>query len=284
MEKVGELWFTEKPRGGSGFSMRIDEVLFHGKSDFQSAMVFRNSEYGNVMLLDDSIMITDRDEFVYHEMLAHVPLMSHPSPKKVLVIGAGDGGTVREICRHKRVEKVDWVEIDKLVIELGERYFPAVSAANKDPRVNIMVQDGIEYVKNTKEKYDVILVDSTDPVGPGVVLFSEEFYGSCKRLLNEGGILVPQTESPFFHQDIISHIYATLRKVFAVVMPYTVTVVTYPSGIWSFGYATAGRRPDDYFADEEYSRFSDKLKYYTRDIQRGAFCVPAYVKRLTGAA
>lgn len=282
MEKVGELWFMEKPYGGSGFSMKIDELLFSGRSDFQSAMVFRNSEYGNVMLLDDSIMITERDEFVYHEMLAHVPLMSHPAPKKVLVIGAGDGGTVREVCRHKRVERVDWVEIDKLVIDLGERYFPQISSANKDPRVNIVIQNGIEYVKNTKERYDVILVDSTDPVGPGVVLFSEEFYSSCRKLLNDGGILVPQTESPFFHQDIFKNIYATLRKVFTVVMPYTATVVTYPSGIWSFGYATTARKPDDYFAEEEYSRFADKLKYYTREIQHGAFCMPAYVKRLLG--
>lgn len=196
-----ELWFTERHTPNVKFSIRVDRQLFTGQSEFQRIDVFESKEFGRFLTLDGYMMLTEKDEFIYHEMMVHVPMAVHPAAKSVLVIGAGDGGVLRELTRYSSVERIDLVEIDELVVEVCKKYLPQTACRLGDERVNIYYQDGLKFIRQRENAYDLIIVDSTDPFGPGEGLFTKEFYGNCFKALKEDGIMVNQHESPFYDED-----------------------------------------------------------------------------------
>ena len=196
-----ELWFTENHTKDVRFSIRVNRQLYSAQSDFQRIDIFESKEFGRFLTLDGYMMLTEKDEFIYHEMIVHVPMAVHPLPKKILVIGGGDGGVVRELCRYDVIESIDLVEVDPLVIEASKKYLPFTACCMDNPKVHIYHEDGVKYVRRQESAYDIIIVDSTDPFGPGEGLFTKEFYGSCFKALKDDGILVNQHESPFYPDD-----------------------------------------------------------------------------------
>ena len=279
-EDLWNLWYTELHNGTAGLSLKIKKVLYSGESKFQRIEVFDTYEYGKMLVLYGSIMFTERDEFVYHEMIAHVPLFVHPSPETVLVIGGGDGGTVREVLRHPEVKKVKMVEIDEQVVEISKKYFPQMSSGFSDKRLTLIFKDGAEFVKTDPGKYDVLIVDSADPVGPADVLFREEFFINTKKRLKENGIFIAQTESPFYHSDIVKNTYSILKGLYKNVFMYWAWIPAYPSAIWSFSFCSDSLHPLEDFKEERYRELSLETKYYNKGIHFGAFSLPNFAHKL----
>lgn len=277
-----EMWFTEKHTPDVKFSIRIDKQLYTGQSEFQRIDVFESPEFGRFLTLDGYMMLTERDEFIYHEMITHVPMSVHPAAKKVLVIGAGDGGVIRELCRYPEMEQVDMVEIDPLVVEVSREYLPQTACSLGDERVRIFYEDGLKYVRSKANQYDLIIVDSTDPFGPGEGLFTKEFYGNCYKALNEDGIMVNQHESPFYADDAIACQRAHKRIVesFPVSRVYQAHIPTYPSGHWLFGFASKKYHPLKDLKADRWKARGMKTRYYTTELHRGAFMLPAYVEEM----
>lgn len=268
---------------GFGIAIENNETLFKDKSEFQDVEIFKSRAFGNVLTLDGLMMTTEKDEFFYHEMISHIPMIAHKNPENILVIGGGDGGTVREVLKHKSVKSVELCEIDGMVIEASKKYLPTIAGKLDDSRVKIFVEDAIEFIKNKKNCYDVVLIDSTDPMGPGEGLFTEEFYTNVKNSLKEGGIVVPQSESPFVNENEMKKIYALLRKVFKNVAPYCGPVPTYPGGYWSWAFCSDNveiphchKKVDKERADE----ISKECKLYNARMQTGVFSVPNFVTRI----
>ncbi len=274
-----EVWFTEDQTNDLRIGCRVREVLFSDVSPFQKVAVLDTIEFGRMLTLDNVIQTNLKDEFVYHEMITHVGLNTHPDPKKVLVIGGGDGGAVREIVKHQGIEQVVHVEIDQMVIDVAKGFFPELSCGFADPRVEIVVDDGIKHVKDNKGVYDMIIVDSTDPVGPAVGLFSEEFYRSVSEALTEDGLFVAQTESPFFNSELIKQITATVNGVFPVTRLYWAVVPTYPGGYWTFTMGSKKYDPKTVVL-EEAKIVALNTKWYSSEIHRTAFMLQPFVKEL----
>ncbi len=268
---------------GFGIAIKKDKDLFSDKSDFQKVDVFHSRAFGNVLTLDGLMMVTERDEFFYHEMIVHVPMLTHPNPENILVIGGGDGGTVRELLKHKSVKHIDMVEIDKMVIDVSKKFFPSVSCALDNPKVSIVVQDAVEFIKNKKDFYDVVLIDSTDPIGPGEGLFNENFYNDVKKAVKKGAIITPQTEGPFAQSENFKKTYKLLKKVFKNVAPYCSPMPTYPGGYWSWGFCSDDVEiPLDYTKiDKSRAQTIEKTsKLYNRELHSAVFKVPNFVKEL----
>ena len=276
-----ELWFSELHSECAKMSLKVDKQLYSGQSDYQRIDVFENEEFGRFLTLDGYMMLTEKDEFMYHEMIVHVPMASDPDIKKVLVIGAGDGGTVRELCRYSSIEHIDMAEIDGQVIEVCRRYFPSLTCSLDDPRVHIHVEDGLKYVRRKESFYDLIIVDSTDPFGPGEGLFTSEFYGSCCKSLTENGILVNQHESPFYADDAkaMQRAHRRIKEFFPVCRVYQFHIPTYPSGHWLFGFASKTVDPLDFDADK-WNSLGINTRYYNTEIHKGSFALPTYVNKL----
>lgn len=270
------VWVEEMIEDKIGLRFKIERTLFSGKSDFQHVDVVETTAMGKMLLNDGLIMVTERDEFVYHDMIAHVPLFIHPNPKNVLVIGGGDGGTVREVLRHKSVEKCTMVEIDKLVVDACIEHIPQTSSALNDERLTLLFEDGVEFVKNTKEKYDVILVDSTDPIGPATPLFGEGFYQDVYNCLADNGIVVSQGESPWHQTKMQGVLMKILHSIFPKVRIYNFSNLTYPGGLWSFTYASKGLHPIKDFTEIRVEDSGLDFEYYTPAIHRGAFALPQF--------
>ena len=277
-----ELWFTELHTNGVNFSIKVDRQLFSGQSEFQRIDIFDSKEFGRFLALDGYMMLTEKDEFIYHEMIVHVPMAVHPNVKKVLVIGAGDGGVIRELCRYETIETIDMVEIDELVVEVSKKYLPTTACCFDDPRLNIFYQDGLRFVRTKENEYDLIIVDSTDPFGPGEGLFTKEFYGNCFKALNETGIMVNQHESPFYQTDAIAMQRAHKRIVesFPISRVYQAHIPTYPSGHWLFGFASKKYHPIKDFQKTKWNARGMKTKYYNTGIHIGSFALPNYVEEL----
>lgn len=277
-----ELWFSEMNTPDVKLSIKIDRQVYSGQSDFQRIDVFDSREFGRFLTLDGYMMLTEKDEFIYHEMITHVPMAVHPAAKKILVIGAGDGGVIRELCRYPSVESIDMVEIDPLVVEVCKKYLPQTSCCLEDERVHIYYEDGLRFIRSREEEYDLILVDSTDPFGPGEGLFTKEFYGSCYKALCEDGIMVNQHESPFYAEDARACQRAHKRIVesFPVSRVYQAHIPTYPSGHWLFGFASKKYHPVHDFDGVRWNMLGIKTKYYTTRVHMGAFALPAYVEEL----
>ncbi len=274
-----ELWFKEIDESQSGLTFKVKNVLFSKQTPYQRLDVFETDFYGNVLVLDGCVQITQKDEFVYHEMLSHVPLYTHPNPKNVLIIGGGDGGTVREVVKHPEVDHVDLVEIDEVVIEVAKKYFPEVSCELDNPKLSILPMDGIEYIKSKKNHYDVILIDSTDPVGPAEGLIVSSFYQNAFVALTDNGVMAVQAESPFFYPEWVRKIYRNLHGVFPVTKFYLSFTPTYPGGMWTFGFASKGLDPVTDFAPSRVPA-GTSFRYYTPDLHQAAFQLPAFVQEL----
>jgi spermidine synthase len=274
-----DLWFSEQLTDHTRFSIQVKEQLFHGKSAFQTVDIFDTYDFGKVMTIDGKFMVTQRDEFIYHDMISHVPLLAHKAPKNVLVIGGGDGGTVREVLKHKSVETVELCEIDELVVETAKRFFPELSCGFKDDRTTVHIRDGIEFIAAHKDSYDVIMVDSTDPAGPAEGLFNEGFYKSVFEALRPDGIMVAQSEGPLWIPETVQEIVTTIQSLFPVCELYTFPVPTYPFGYWSFTFASKADGPFVHFTDERAEEISKETRYYNGEIHRAAFVLPNFLKK-----
>ncbi|WP_108022376.1 polyamine aminopropyltransferase [Melghirimyces profundicolus] len=274
-----ELWYTEKQTPDFGITARIGRTLHHEKTEYQRLDVIETRQFGRMLVLDGMVMTTDRDEFVYHEMLTHVGMNTHPDPRRVLVVGGGDGGAIREVLKHPSVEKAVLCEIDGRVIEVSKEYFPHIAGALEDPRVEIRVEDGIKHIEAHPGQYDVILVDSTEPVGPAVGLFQKAFYRGIHEALRPGGVMVAQTESPWFNRDLIARVYKDISDIFPITRLYTASIPTYPSGLWSFTLGSKGRDP---MALEEEELKAPDTRYYRPELHRSLFHLPRFVEELTG--
>ncbi|HEX3031281.1 MAG TPA: polyamine aminopropyltransferase [Bacillota bacterium] len=272
-----DLWYTEKQTENLGITCKVTSTLHTEKSEFQDIAILDTVQYGRMLTLDGLVMTTIADEFVYHEMITHVALNTHPDPKRVLVVGGGDGGAIREIIKHPSVEKATLVEIDGRVIEVSKQYLPEIAGALGDPRVEVLVEDGIKHLEDMADTYDVICIDSTDPIGPAVGLFEYNFYKSVHRALKKDGIMVAQTESPFLNSALISKVYKDISAIFPITRLYCAHIPTYPSGMWSF---TMGSKQYDPLAVEESAIKQYPTKYYTPQLHKGCFAIPRFVEHL----
>lgn len=257
----------------------VSEMLFSKRSEFQQIDVFETERFGTILALGGVVNVSEVDEMGYHEMLAHVPLLTHPNPRRVLIIGGGDGGTMREVTKHESVQEAVQVEIDEIVVNACKQYLPETACGFDHPKANLIIGDGLDYVKNAPAgSFDVILVDSTDPVDAGTVLFTEEFYHHCHRALADDGILVPQSDTMIFSQDNVERVVTTLSSIFASVDLYTTQVPTYPGSLWNFCYASKGANPLAVDLDRA-TRLPD-LRYYTPELHRAAFVLPKWAAEL----
>ncbi|HIV25657.1 MAG TPA: polyamine aminopropyltransferase [Candidatus Scatomonas pullistercoris] len=277
-----QLWFSEMQTPNVKFSIRVERQLYSGQSQFQRIDVFESPEFGRFLTLDGYMMLTERDEFIYHEMITHVPMAVHPRVKRVLVIGAGDGGVIRELVRYPEIEDIDLVEIDELVVEVCRKYLPQTACRMDDPRVHIHYEDGLKYIRSCENEYDLILVDSTDPFGPGEGLFTREFYGNCCKALREDGIMINQHESPFYAEDAAAcqNMHRLIVESFPISRIYQAHIPTYPSGHWLFGFASKKYHPLKDLDETRWNLRGLSCKYYTTTLHKGAFYIPAYVERL----
>lgn len=277
------LVFTEWFPGSTGLSFRLKRTIESVQSPLQLIELYETETHGKLLVMDGCVMLTERDEVAYHEMIAHVPLLTHPNPKRVLVIGGGDGGTLREVVRHPEVELARQVEIDGDVVEMCKRHLPKIASAYDNPKVDLIIGDGIEYMKNAEDgSFDVILVDSTDPFGPALGLFGPAFYKNVYRVLADDGILVCQAESAWYNMPMLKSIVTTLQDIFPVTKVYSSQIPVYPSGTWSFGFASKGLDP---LADLDASRakpIEEGGQYWNPALQRASFAQPTFVKRELG--
>ncbi|XP_027360614.1 spermidine synthase 1 [Abrus precatorius] len=282
-------WFSEiSPMWpGEAHSLKVEKILFQGKSDYQNVMVFQSSTYGKVLVLDGVIQLTERDECAYQEMITHLPLCSIPSPKKVLVIGGGDGGVLREVSRHSSIEKIDICEIDKMVVDVSKQFFPDIAVGFDDPRVTLHIGDGVAFLKAVPEgTYDAVIVDSSDPIGPAQELFEKPFFESVARALRPGGVVCTQAESIWLHMHIIEDIVANCRQIFKGSVNYAwTTVPTYPSGMIGFmlcsteGPSVDFKHPVNPIDENDSQKSARPLRFYNSEIHSAAFCLPSFAKR-----
>lgn len=270
-----ELWVTEYQTPSLGFSCKATQTLRSEKTQYQHLAVVETEQFGRMLLLDGMVQTTQKDEWVYHEMITQIALNAHPNPQQVLIIGGGDGGTLREVVRHPGVRKGTLVEIDERVVEASREFFPELCCAFTDPKAEVVIRDGIEYVKENRACFDVVIVDSTEPVGPAVQLFSAEFYQNVFAALKEDGMLVVQSESPFFNANVIKMSYTGITKAFPIAELYLASIPTYPSGLWSF---TIGSKVYD--PRMPLTSYQEGCKYYNPQIHQAAFKLPGFVSRI----
>lgn len=278
-----ELWLNDYTSPTQKLSIQVKETLYRGKSPFQEILVVDTYDYGRALVLDDAIQTTERDEFVYHEMIAHVPLMAHPHPKRVLVVGGGDGGTVREVLRHPHVERVDLCEIDAEVVTQSRKWLPSIAGKLGDPRVTIHIEDATRFIQGCAGTYDVIIIDSSDPVGPGEGLFTAEFYRHARAALKPGGVLAAQTESPVALEAAMTRAYRHLYAVFPRVDAYIATIPTYSGNLWTWAYCSEGPDARAHLREADFAALEPQLRYYNRAIHEAAFALPTFVRQLLEA-
>ena len=277
-----DFWFSEAHTPNVKISIRVDRQLYSGKSEFQRIDVFDSPEFGRFLTLDGFMMLTEKDEFIYHEMITHVPMAVHPKVKRVLVIGAGDGGVVRELVQYPEIEAIDMVEIDPLVVEVCKKYLPKTACRFDDPRLTIHYEDGLRFVRSKENLYDLIIVDSTDPFGPGEGLFTREFYGNCYNALHEDGIMINQHESPFYTEEAFQcqRMHKRIIESFPISKIYQAHIPSYPSGHWLFGFASKKYHPLNDLDGVSWNLRGIHTKYYLPRVHHGVFALPAYVEEL----
>ncbi|RMD47201.1 MAG: polyamine aminopropyltransferase [Aquificota bacterium] len=271
------IWFTEHWTENVGLTVRANEVK-RIKSKYQEILVLDTPEFGKMLILDGLVQTTERDEFIYHEMLVHPAMIAHPNPERVLVIGGGDGGSIREVLKYPSVQEAHLCEIDEEVIITAEKYFPTISNKLRDPKVKIFIEDGNAFLDERKDYYDVIIMDSSDPVGASEVLFSEEFYKKVKKSLRKDGIMVAQTESPFLQENYFKRAISEIRKVFRYHGVYLAYIPTYPSGMWSF---TIASDYIDVVNTKKMEKVKElKTKYFCDSIYACLFSLPEFVQEI----
>lgn len=279
---IMELWYTEEHSEHVRFSIKVDKQLCSKQSRFQRIDVFESPEFGRFFTLDGLMMLTEKDEFIYHEMIVHVPMATNPNIRRVLVIGAGDGGTVRELTRYSTIEHIDMVEIDEEVVNVCRELLPQTAGKLSDPRVTLYFEDGLKFVRSKENEYDLIIVDSTDPFGPGEGLFTREFYGNCFKALTHDGILVNQHETPYYsaYARSMKRAHKRIKEFFPICRVYQAHIPTYPSGHWLFGFASKHYDPIRDLDAERWNALNLSMRYYNTDIHTGSFAIPTYVKEL----
>lgn len=274
--------FRETYPNGSFIGFQVSEWLTSRQSPYQMIDFLRTQSHGVLLALDGLVQLTEADEYVYHEMMAHIPLLVHTDPKQVLIIGGGDGGTAREVCRHASVQHVDMCEIDGMVVELCKQFLPSTAIGMKDTRVKVTIDDGIEFVKQSKDQfYDVIIVDSSDPVGPGVGLFNGAFYQDVYRILKPNGIVVAQGESPLYQLTAVKNLRQAMKAVFPITATYLASIPTYPSGLWSFAFASKSFQPNQ-FNKSRSEEISKHCKYYNSEVHFASFALPNHIRNEIG--
>lgn len=276
-------WFYEDEEGELRCGYAIDAELLRVKSDFQEIRVVNSLAYGKMLLIDDIVMITEHDEFVYREMISHIPVCNSADPCDVLIIGGGDGGVVREVVRYPEVRTVTLCEIDRAVIDVCKEHFPELTQGLHDKRVKVEIADGHSYVADSKtDSYDVVIVDSTDPVGPGLRLFTSEFYRAVARVLRDGGVMAAQTESPWAHPELLRRINGNIKSAFKWVLPYIGTVPTYPRGMWSWTLAANNVVNPAKFSRNRFESVEPHLRYLTSALMVSSFNLPRfYMQKLS---
>lgn len=276
------LTFTEMHTPRVGLMIEVERQLCSEQSAFQLIEIFESKEFGRFLALDGFMMCAEKDEFIYHEMMTHVPMAVNPAIERVLVIGGGDGGIVRELCRYDGITHIDLVEIDRRVVELCEEHLPSIACKLRNPRVTIHYQDGMRFVRSRENAYDLIIVDSTDPFGPGEGLFTREFYGHCYTALKEDGILVNQNESPFYEEDAkaMQRAHKRIASTFPVCRLYQAHIPSYPSGHWMFGFASKGLHPVRNLQAAAWRTLGIQARYYNTNLHRAAFALPTYVEEI----
>ncbi len=274
-----DLWVEEKFNDFLGLRLKVEKVLFSGKSEFQTVDIVETKGHGKMLLNDGLIMVTERDEFAYHDMITHVPLFVHPNPKNVLVIGGGDGGTAREVLRHSSVESCTMVEIDGMVVDACREHIPQTSKDLDHPKMNLIIGDGVEFVKATQQKFDVIIVDSTDPIGPAQPLFGVDFYKDVYACLADDGIVVSQGESSWYAMEIQQSLLKVLKQVFPACYLYSFSNLTYPGGLWSFTFASKKYHPINDFDSQRVNDSGLEFDYYNQQLHSAAFALPSFAKK-----
>lgn len=269
-------WLIEEQTPGYQTRWRVRQVLHEEQTPFQHLQVVELEDFGRALVLDGCVQTTVGDEYVYHEMMVHVPLLTHPNPRRVLVIGGGDGGTVREVLRHATVHSVEMVEIDQSVVNACRRWLPETSSMLGDPRVRLLIGDGVEWISRYQSAYDVILVDSSDPAGPAAGLFNRGFYENLHAALKPGGLFVCQTLSPFFHQELIQDVHEVVAGLFPITLPYLAVVPTYPSGLHCFMLGSKLYHP----LRQGLRTPAFQGRWYTPEVHRAAFALPPQVSGL----
>lgn len=278
--------FNEYYKGRSGLTLGIHKKIYSKQSPYQRVEVFETDAWGNLLTIDGLVMLSEKDEFVYHEMLSHVPLFTHPNPERILIIGGGDGGTAREVMRHSRVKSVDLVEIDETVVEACKRHLPAVGDFS-NPKLSLRIEDGIQFIANSEnETYDVVIVDGSDPVGPAEGLFDTSFVEQCARILKSDGVFASQSESPWVekYHPSMQYLVKGLRQYFPIVNPYLCAIPLYPTGLWSMVVASKQYDPKGNQISEEIEKEGDDFlkgcTYYTEELHYSAFALPAFVRKI----
>ncbi|MHA1599361.1 MAG: polyamine aminopropyltransferase [Alphaproteobacteria bacterium] len=277
-------WVEETLHPGVRLRLKAERILYDSRTDLQRIVLFENPEFGRVMTLDDVVQTTERDEFIYHEMLTHVPILAHGAVRRVLIIGGGDGGMLEEALKHRSIERVTMVEIDRGVVDLSREYLPSICGeAFDDPRTDLVIADGVDYVGRCEHRFDVIIIDSTDPIGPAEVLFSDHFYRRCKKCLAPGGIMVTQNGVPFLQGSELTGTLRLLRQLFADATCYLATVPTYMGGPMAFGWASdnpALRKTPQDVLSQRLAEAGIEARYYTPAVHCGAFALPGYIADL----
>ena len=277
-----ELWFSENHTPDVQLSLRVDRQLYSRKSDYQKIDVLETPEFGKVLVLDGNIMLTERDEFIYDEMITHVPMAVHPCITKVLVIGVGDGGVVRELTRYDQIERIDLVEMDEMVAEACRQYLPENACRLDDDRVHIYYENALKFIRRCENKYDLIIVDSNDPFGPSEGLFTREFYGNCYKALKADGIMVNQQGSPFYAEDAMAmqRSHKRIVNTFPISRVYQAHIPTYAAGYWLFGFASKKYHPIEDLNPERWNSQHLRTRYYTTRLHVGAFYLPAFLEEM----
>lgn len=277
-----DLWYSEEHSDNSKFSIKVKNAIYSERTNYQDIAFFDSYDFGRFFTLDGLMMVNEKDEFIYHEMIVHVPMSVNKEIKNVLVIGGGDGGTLRELTRYKTIDNIDHVEIDERVAELCKKYLKQTAIGYDDKRIKSFFTDGIEFIKDKEDYYDLILVDSTDPIGPGEGLFTTEFYLNCYKALTKKGILVNQHESPYYENYAreMKKAHKKLKKIFDVTKVYQFHMPTYASGHWLFGFASKGICPINDLDEKAWNKLGLKTDYYNTDLHKASFSLPNYVIRM----
>ncbi|MDF1544182.1 MAG: polyamine aminopropyltransferase [bacterium] len=280
MDDLWNVWYSELHDGSSGLTLKIDTIHESTKSQFQRIEVIENRDFGKMLVLYGSLMVADNDNNAYNEMITHLPLFVHPNPGEVLIIGGGDCGALTEVTKHPDIKRVTLCEIDEKVVEISKKHFPDLTRGLADPRANLVVSDGKKYLEDSRSKFDLVLLDLSDPIGPAADLFQKSFHQTVSDRLNDDGIMVAQSESPFYNQETVKAIYSNLKQIFPIVRMYTCFMPIYPSAFWSFAFCSKKADPLKDFRRDKYDELNLALQYYNDDVHFGSFMQPQFVRNL----
>lgn len=277
-----DMWFSDEHTDNVKLSIRVEQQLFSAQSELQRIDVLESREFGRILVADGDLMLTEKDAFIYHEMITHVPMAVHPQVERVLVIGGGDGGVVGELVKYDTVQRIDVVEADLLLVEVCRKFFPQMACSLNDPRVTIFNEDGLRFVRAKSDEYDLIIIDSPNPYGPGEGLFTKEFYGNCYNALHNDGVMINQHESPFYKEEAFQcqRMHKRIIESFPISKIYQAHIPSYPSGHWLFGFASKKYHPLDDMDGTTWMLRGIPTRYYLPRLHQGVFALPAYVEEL----